>query len=160
MKRIGEKTLKRILWVMLLLNMAAVFALSAQPASISMDETDALITLPKQVFDAAHPELADSFAYLELFRVAARKTAHFMEFATLSIWAAWLLHLYEKNRPFIAGGAFSSLYAATDELHQLVVPGRAGLFSDWLIDSAGAALGAVFLWFFLIFWKPNKGGQT
>lgn len=38
--------------------------------------------------------------------------------------------------------AFSALYAASDEFHQLFVPGRAGLLSDVGIDSCGAAVGA------------------
>ncbi len=42
----------------------------------------------------------------------------------------------------LAAFAFSALYAASDEFHQLFVPGRAGLFSDVAIDSCGAALGS------------------
>ena len=36
---------------------------------------------------------------------------------------------------------FAVLYAATDEVHQLFVPGRAALFTDVMIDATGAALG-------------------
>ena len=36
---------------------------------------------------------------------------------------------------------FCILYAASDEFHQLFVPGRAGLVTDVCIDSAGALLG-------------------
>ena len=36
---------------------------------------------------------------------------------------------------------FCILYAASDEFHQLFVPGRAGLITDVCIDSAGALLG-------------------
>ena len=43
----------------------------------------------------------------------------------------------------LAAFAFSALYAASDEFHQLFVPGRAGLFTDVAIDSCGAALGSV-----------------
>ncbi len=42
----------------------------------------------------------------------------------------------------LAAFAFSTLYAASDEFHQLFVPGRAGLFTDVAIDSCGAALGS------------------
>ena len=37
-------------------------------------------------------------------------------------------------------------YACTDELHQLFVPGRAGMVTDVLIDSTGAALITGLLW--------------
>jgi len=37
----------------------------------------------------------------------------------------------------------SVLYACTDEIHQLFVPGRGAQMSDVLLDSAGAGLGIV-----------------
>ena len=37
----------------------------------------------------------------------------------------------------------TSLYAVTDEIHQIFVEGRACKISDWAIDTAGAVLGAV-----------------
>ncbi len=39
----------------------------------------------------------------------------------------------------------ASLYGVTDELHQYFVPGRACDPADWLVDTCGAALGAVLL---------------
>ncbi len=38
----------------------------------------------------------------------------------------------------------SALYAASDELHQIFVPGRAGEFKDFLIDCAGIVLAIIF----------------
>jgi VanZ family protein len=38
------------------------------------------------------------------------------------------------------------VYAATDEVHQLFVPGRFGTFHDVLIDTTGGALGLTALW--------------
>ena len=48
-----------------------------------------------------------------------------------------------------------SLYAATDELHQLFVPGRNCDVLDWLADSAGAVLLAA-IWLEL---RPRAFGQ-
>ena len=39
----------------------------------------------------------------------------------------------------------AALYAATDEVHQLFVPGRSGQVSDVLLDSAGAIAGLALL---------------
>lgn len=156
MRRLDERMLKRVLWLLLLLNMAAVFGLSAQPAEVSTNETDAVIALPKQVFDAARPELANDFRYVKLFRFVVRKTAHFMEFATLSVWAGWLLALYGKPRPFLLGAVFSAFYAATDELHQMLVPGREGKISDWLIDASGAIVGALVIWLLFCCWQKRR----
>ena len=41
--------------------------------------------------------------------------------------------------------AFCALYAATDEIHQLFVPGRGGQIRDVLIDSSGALIGLLFV---------------
>ena len=51
---------------------------------------------------------------------------------------------------FLAGTA----YAVTDELHQLFVPGRAGMISDVLIDSLGVLFGCFLIYaLFRIFRK-------
>ena len=39
----------------------------------------------------------------------------------------------------------TTAYAATDELHQLLVPGRSGQLSDVILDSAGALAGLLVL---------------
>ncbi|MBQ3466792.1 MAG: VanZ family protein, partial [Oscillospiraceae bacterium] len=42
---------------------------------------------------------------------------------------------------FLTGLLFCFLYACSDEFHQLFVPGRAGMFSDVLIDTVGVLFG-------------------
>ena len=82
---------------------------------------------------------------LGLIDFVGRKIVHFMEYALL----AWLW-----CRAFTGSGALAlrtsavvsvllaSAYAASDEYHQTFVPGRAGTVRDWLIDTAGAFVGA------------------
>lgn len=38
------------------------------------------------------------------------------------------------------------LYAASDEIHQIFVPGRAAQVKDVFIDSAGASVGILMYW--------------
>jgi hypothetical protein len=56
----------------------------------------------------------------------------------------------EVSRLVASFGAalFSALYAITDEVHQIFVPGRTCKASDWLVDIGGAlvAIGLVRLW--------------
>lgn len=68
------------------------------------------------------------------------------EYAGLSIMLFIWLGLWEMKLFKRAMIAFiiSALYAASDEFHQLFVPGRAGRVSDVLIDSLGALLGVLF----------------
>ncbi|MFP3514028.1 VanZ family protein, partial [Peribacillus sp. SIMBA_075] len=57
--------------------------------------------------------------------------------------------------------AFSAFYAATDEVHQLFIPGRSGEARDVLIDSTGAAAGLTCYWLVAKFnWQNRKTAQT
>ena len=52
---------------------------------------------------------------------------------------------------------FTSLYALSDEIHQIFIDGRSCEFRDWVIDTAGALIGiAAFLLVMLII-KKRKG---
>lgn len=53
----------------------------------------------------------------------------------------WDLYLRTLRKTALVAWGCAALYAATDEVHQLFVPGRAGLFTDVLIDATGAAIG-------------------
>jgi VanZ family protein len=64
-----------------------------------------------------------------------RKAAHTAEYALLG----WLLLRAVRSAPLAL--ALASLYAVTDEFHQTFVTGRHGSPVDWLIDTAGAAVG-------------------
>ena len=47
--------------------------------------------------------------------------------------------MFFDNAYFITGTA----YAGTDELHQLLIDGRSGQWTDVLLDSAGAMTGVL-----------------
>ena len=44
---------------------------------------------------------------------------------------------------FAAAAVLAAAYGATDEYHQLFVPLRNGDLRDWMVDAAGACLGAL-----------------
>jgi len=67
-----------------------------------------------------------------------KKTAHFLEYTVLFL--LWYKALGNKN-PFTAI-VFSLIYAFTDEMHQLFVPGRTGNLRDVGIDFSGILLSA------------------
>lgn len=73
-----------------------------------------------------------------------RKTAHMTEYAVLSIllyvWIGYWDMLVRKKAGLSI--LIASLYAASDEFHQLFVAGRSGRVTDVLIDSSGAVIGA------------------
>ncbi|TRZ44713.1 VanZ family protein [bacterium] len=86
-----------------------------------------------------------------------KKTAHIIEYTVLFL--LWFKALGNKN-PFQAI-IFSIVYAFTDEIHQLFIPGRTGRLRDVGIDSIGMIIFAFLivkfdLWKLLLSPLPSK----
>ena len=86
------------------------------------------------------PPLTGSGAALDI-----RKYAHLTEYALLAVFAllffAELLLEWRPKRAVLWALGFCFLYACTDEFHQTLIPGRAGQFTDVLVDTGGVILG-------------------
>ena len=88
---------------------------------------------------------------LETVRWVVRKGAHMGVFAILSVL---LLYALAAGRPparrwIPYAWGLAVVFAISDEVHQLFVPGRNGCVRDVLIDAAGAAIGLAVCWVFL-----------
>jgi len=70
------------------------------------------------------------------------KALHAVEYAALGALLAWPLARVAPRRSFLLAFVLASAYGASDEIHQLFVPGRDGDTRDWIADSAGGAMGA------------------
>lgn len=127
-------------WMLVFLWMGTIFYLSAQPAHQSAGLSNGITAKIIGVVEEIAPKLAinqDTFNHL------IRKNAHFFAYLLLGI-----LTLHAMRRSGVRGwkGAILALgicvlYAISDEVHQLFVPGRSGEVRDVLIDSAGALVG-------------------
>lgn len=140
--------LRNLAGVLAIVWMCIIFAFSAQPkeesSEVSAGFTYQMVSSTSFFFrldlsDERVKEIADA---IEGF---VRKIAHMTEFGLLSIllyiWIGqWEMSFLRKGGT--AAGA-AAVYAVTDEIHQLFVAGRAGRFTDVLIDSAGAVLGVL-----------------
>ena len=96
-----------------------------------------------------------SQAHVETIHLVFRKCCHLTEFAILALLFWRAIHQSQINkygpRGWIwaeAGLALASvqLYAASDEIHQIFIPGRTGQISDVFVDVSGGALGLALLW--------------
>ncbi|MGN0642764.1 MAG: VanZ family protein [Huintestinicola sp.] len=120
--------------------MIVIFYFSAQSADDSSKLSDGFIL-------AAFSSKSDSpEGLIERFTFIVRKSAHFIEYAALGFAAAFgFAHSLGCGKPKTVGisAAVSALYAVTDELHQLFVPGRACQLRDMVIDSLGCLTGAL-----------------
>lgn len=127
-------------WLAVLLWMVLIFYLSAQPAAQSNDLSKGITEVIVETVGRVAP--SDSFDISRLNHLI-RKNAHFFAYLVLGI-----LVMNAMRRSGIDGlkGMFLSLgicvlYAISDEVHQLFVPGRSGQVKDVFIDSAGAVVG-------------------
>lgn len=69
-----------------------------------------------------------------------RKAAHMSEYALLTLLTFGAVCTKKGKRRYIIPISITFLYACTDEFHQLFVNGRAGRFTDVLIDTSGGVI--------------------
>lgn len=130
--------------------MGVIFWLSSRTATESSEQSGVIVEFLRKIFG---DNVFTDFI--------VRKSAHCLEFTGLSF--LFNLSLYvTKNKPsFVFAVMLTSIYAATDEFHQLFVEGRSCQITDWAIDTAGAILGALgFLVILSIIKKPNKTSKS
>ena len=82
---------------------------------------------------------------IEKLNKPLRKFMHATEYLILSILILNWLRNYDikKWKAIVVSVITSFLYACTDEFHQLFVAGRTSQFTDVLIDTSGAIIGAI-----------------
>ena len=127
---------RAFLWCMVLGTAALIFCFSAQTGEASGGLSERLARALLRVFAPAREE-----ALLDRAEFFVRKGAHFGEYAFLAFWICLLLRDYGVRRCGRAAWGLATLYACTDEAHQLLVSGRAGMLRDVIIDSCGALAG-------------------
>ena len=149
MKVFLKRHAKLLISLLLIFQMLFIFAMSSFGSDSSNSQSSQIIQVLHQVF----PNLLSRTSELDASTLTfiVRKTTHFTEYAILGI-LFYLLYrqtLPQKNglQLFVLAILSSFLYACTDEIHQLFVPGRSGQFTDVLVDTLGASFGCKFLAF-------------
>lgn len=128
--------------------MALIFCFSAQTANDSSETSGNIIAAVLKIFYPGFEELAASAReeLVSALQFAARKTAHFSVYAVLGVFSFLSFISYRwlkfSLRVFISA-AVCLLYAVSDEVHQLFVPGRSCELRDVLIDFSGALLAVI-----------------
>ncbi len=112
--------------------MGVIFWLSSRTADESSQQSDEILKLLISIFG---DNIFTTFI--------VRKSAHFLEYTGLCFLFNISLFATKRRPLYIYAVLFTSLYAVTDEVHQLFVEGRACKVTDWAIDTSGAILGAV-----------------
>jgi VanZ family protein len=128
-----------ILWMVVVLWMVLIYRFSAQVA----DESNKLSTGVTEIVIETVEKIAPEFDFdTEALNGIIRKNAHFLMYFLLGIF---VFSAIGSNVPlrqrFVAALLICSLYAATDEVHQMFVPGRGPAVMDVFIDSSGTCMG-------------------
>ena len=146
-----KKTWKQwISFYLLILWMGMIFFFSAKPAVQSAKMSHSVGRMIGRVVVPEFEELEATRNKILLQRsidFVVRKSAHACEYAVLGILLFWNYEQkIRKTKQYRAGISCAKYcaYAATDEIHQLFVPGRSGQISDVMLDSFGGLLGVVF----------------
>ena len=134
---------KEIFLSLAIIWMLVIFVFSAQKSEESTKLSNGagryVVTTVNEVMDKGWDEETVEEYALEIDH-PVRKLAHATEYAILAL--LWFGALGSKPQAVV----ITFLYACTDEFHQLFVSGRAGLFTDVLIDTGGAAVAMLVVW--------------
>lgn len=127
-------------WAVVLVWMILIFMLSSQPAYQSNDLSKGLTEfIVKTVEKVASKDVID----IGRLNHIARKNAHFFTYLILGVLVMNAMRRSGMSgyNVLVLSVCICVLYAISDEVHQLFVPGRGAQVKDVLIDSAGATVG-------------------
>ena len=144
MKKTNLKTVQIIFGVLTFAVMCLIFFFSCEDADDSSRTSGGITEFVAEHFVKGYNEMPVSkkLTALNLVSHIVRKTAHFTIYASLGFFAScavWKRKLISDKSFYVL--IFCMAYAASDEIHQIFVPGRAGMVRDVLIDSGGSLTG-------------------
>lgn len=143
------KVKKAICIILVIIWMSAMFWFSNQQGTGSSSTSKKvseiivnIIDIKKQYSDAEKEEI------IKVIEPVIRKLAHYMLYAIGGIFITNSVYQFcnKERRVIVISAIIGIVYAASDEIHQLMVPGRSGNIKDVTIDSIGILTGiALFL---------------
>lgn len=135
-----NKIIKIINIVLLLICMFGIFLFSSEDRDTS---TNTSIETTKKVVSVVSNDEDTSTKIAKDYFNEVRKSAHLIEYFCLGILVINVLKDYHKINIWMVliCIVFCMLYALSDEIHQIYVPGRSCEYRDVLIDSVGSMIG-------------------
>jgi len=114
-----------IIWMLI------IFLFSSFNATESSDQSGVIVKFIANLFNINN---------IELLSLIIRKLAHFTEYLILGLLVINMMKDYHYSY-LIISIIICIIYAISDEMHQLFVPGRSCQLTDILIDSLGSIMG-------------------
>lgn len=143
-KKQNIKIKSAVFCLLTLLWMTVIFMFSAKNADDSTEQSSFVTNILMNIFSNVYrnSDLSDKMQIIESMSFAIRKAAHFSIYSVLgllSFLSVYYLTKFSNKTPFISM-LICFIYACSDEMHQLFVPGRSGQLRDVFIDFSGALL--------------------
>lgn len=142
-----KKTIKLIL---IILCMILIFTFSSDTADVSTKKSDSVIVKTCEVLMGRKLTEKEKEKYIDKLVFVVRKGAHFSIYLILGLLImSYFKEIYlVSNKGLFIAILICFLYACSDEVHQLFVPGRSGEITDVLIDTTGGLVGS-YLYYFI-----------
>ena len=137
--------IKKIIKILLvLIIMFTIFMFSSERDTVSTKRSDGLIIRTCEFLLGRQLTENEKEIYIEKYVVYVRKTAHFTLYFLLGLFFISFLKEFDfnNNKLIIYTIIFVFIYACSDEIHQLFIPGRSGEILDVLIDTTGGVLSS------------------
>ncbi len=125
--------------------MVFIFYMSSRTGNESTEQSSIISTFLTNVLEKVRQDGPQETERLNaVLETVIRKAAHMAEYAILFLlsYLAMVKISKSENRIYnkLTAALISLLYACTDEMHQLLVPGRSGKMTDVAIDMIGVIL--------------------
>ena len=123
---------KQLSIILVLIWMIIIFIMSSFNAEDSANQSNFIVNIISNILNIEN---------VRLLSLIIRKLAHFTEYLILG---TLVINMFTKNnakKTYLLSILLCIIYAISDEIHQLFVPGRACQIKDILIDSVGSITG-------------------
>ena len=144
-KGIPKMKIKKIITIILIIAwMTLVFYFSNQISDDSSKLSGGITRAILNFFNILEGKTLEQQSAIETI---IRKLAHYSIYTIGGILILSHVNLYKisANKKVIVSQLIGTLYAATDEIHQLFVPGRSGEIRDLCLDSLGVITGIIII---------------
>lgn len=141
-----RKMITFLSWATVILWLLIIFSLSSQPGpksnGLSKSVTKQIIKATQKVV-VPNNYIKPRRNIMNKLNNLIRKYAHVVVYLVLGmlVMNAFVVSGIRGYKAFVFSLIFCFFYAASDEIHQLFVPGRGAKATDVLIDSIGALIG-------------------
>ncbi len=141
---------RAILIILLILTFFQIFRFSNQngekSSGISRKITTAVTKNVKKIQELDKNKQEEVLGKIEK---VIRKLAHFSIYMVVGILMMLLMNTYKIKQFYrIAISLITGIiYASSDEIHQLFIPGRSAMITDVMIDTLGVSVGILLMFF-------------